>query len=459
MSVSKRMVRDKYSMASLYELSACEAVEKIAKREVSPFEFVQSLLYRIESLEPNLKAWAVVDAKGALTAARQSESVLASGQQPRLLEGLPLGIKDVYYTAGLRTSAASPILANFVPEEDAGAVDRLRRAGAIILGKTVTTQFASGVPSPTHNPWNYERTPGGSSSGSGAAVSARMVPAALGTQSGGSILRPAAYCGVVGLKPTFGRISRRNVLQCAWSLDTMGVISRNVCDAALLFQALAGYDLRDAGSFDVPVEDYVTASRTPKMPRLGLIREFLDRCTLDGRLQTEKAALQLEQAGASVQEVSFPGDFDLAHACCKIILNAEKAEIHSLWHAKHPQSYAAGLRANIEVGQLIPAVSYLRAQRWRRWFRNAVEGLFTNFDALLCPSAPDVAPNISTTGKSIFLAPWTMLGLPAISLPSGLNAEGLPFGIQLVTRAWDEANLLSAARWCEDVFGMLPPPC
>ena len=446
------------SVAELHDLSACEAVERLVQREVSPVELLEALLRRIDALEGDLHAWALLDRERALAAARRSESELFGGR-PGPLEGLPLGIKDIYSTAGVPTEANSPLLKGFVPDEDAPAVGRLREAGAIILGKTVTTQFADGDPAATRNPWNRDRTPGGSSSGSAAAVAARMVPAALGSQTAGSVLRPAAYCGVVGLKPTFGRISRRNVFPFAWSLDTMGVLARSVRDTALLLQVLAGYDPADSGSEDRPVDDYRAAADSPRAPRLGLIREYLEQSESDVGEHLREVARRLERAGAEVREVAFPGELDLALACHHVIQNAEAGELHARLHGEHPDGFLPRLRAAIEVGQLVPGYAYVRAQRWRRRFRMGFDELLGGLDALLLPTASNVAPDLSTTGDTSFQAVITMLGLPAITLPTGLNADGLPFGTQLVGRAWDEAGLLSAASWCEQEVEPLTAPC
>lgn len=446
-------------MPEPYELSASAIVEMVAAGKISPVELIESLLARIDRLEPSLRAWATLDHQGALAAARGTEAALARGERPALLASLPVGVKDIFYTAGLRTSAGSPLLADFVPAEDAGAVERLRQAGAIVLGKTVTTQFAAGDPSPTRNPWDSSRTPGGSSSGSAAAVAARMAPAALGSQTAGSVLRPAAYCGVVGFKPSFGRISRRNVLPFAWSLDTIGVLARSVRDAALLLQGLAGYDPRDAGSADHPLEDYRAAADQPRAPRLGLVRGIVERSEPDVRQHVEATAEKLERAGAEVREVRFPGDLDLALGCHYTIMVGEAAEVHARWHSQSPEAYAPRLRSMIESGRLVPTAAYLRAQRHRRRFREQVSALFGDLDALLLPTAAGVAPDISTTGDTSFQAIWTMLGLPAISLPSGLNADRLPFATQLVAGPWQEASLLASAAWCEQVFDPLPSPC
>jgi Asp-tRNA(Asn)/Glu-tRNA(Gln) amidotransferase A subunit family amidase len=236
-------------VAELHQLSARTIVGGLAQGKFSAEELVRALNERSKRLDAGLCAWALLDETGALAAARAFDQTRARGNAVGPLGGLPVGIKDIFCTAGLTTAADSPLLSDFIPQHDAAAVARLREAGAIVLGKTVTTQFADGDPAPTRNPWNPNRTPGGSSSGSAAAVGAQLVPAALGSQTAGSVLRPASFCGVVGLKPTFGRISRRNVLPFAWSLDTVGLIVRDVPDAALLLQSLAGFDpLDDASS-------------------------------------------------------------------------------------------------------------------------------------------------------------------------------------------------------------------
>jgi aspartyl-tRNA(Asn)/glutamyl-tRNA(Gln) amidotransferase subunit A len=327
-----------------------------------------------------------------------------------------------------------------------------------VLGKTVTTQFADGDPAPTHNPWHPQRTPGGSSSGSAAAVAARLVPAALGSQTAGSVLRPASFCGVVGLKPTFGRISRRNVLPFAWSLDTMGVIVRDVRDAALLLQSLAGYDALDDSSVDQPVDDYLGAADRPLKPRLGLLRDFLDRAQPDVQQVVNQSVARLVGAGADVHEARYPIDLDLAIATHHLIQISEAAELHDRALATWPSAYAPRIRAIVEAGLLVPAAAYVRAQRWRRRLRRAIDALFEQVDLLMLPTVSSVAPDLSTTGDTTYQGVWTLLGLPTMSLPCGLNGDGLPVGLQLVAPAWGEKRLLAMARWCEQVVGTLPAP-
>lgn len=444
------------AVGELHSLGVAEIVRRVERRQLSPVELTRALLERIEALEPRLHAWAALDPDRTLAAACEAER--AAGQSGRPLNGMPFGAKDIFYTAGLRTEANSPLLAGFVPAQDAAAVARLRAAGAVLLGKTVTTQFADGDPSPTRNPWNTERSPGGSSAGSAAAVGAHCLPAALGTQTAGSVVRPAGFCGAVGLKPTFGRVSRRNVLPFAWSLDTMGVMARSVEDVALLLEALAGHDPRDPASAERPAEAYARLSLPGRPPRLALLTTCLDRSRPGVAARLRAVASDLAAAGAEVRDAAFPGDFDLALACHTVIQGSEAAEVHAWPRGEDHDVYAPRLRAVIEVGSLVPAQAYARAQRLRRRLREAVDALLADVDALLLPTCSHLAPELTTTGDTSFQGVWTMLGLPSLTLPAGLSDERLPYAVQLVGRAWGEVGLLRAGRWCEPLLGRLPAP-
>ncbi len=436
--------------AELWNLGACELAAMVRRRHVSPVDIVEAVLKRIDALESKVQAWETLDREGALQSARELESV----DDDLPLKGVPVGVKDIFLTGGLRTTASFPPFAEFVPEHEAEAVMRLRRAGAIILGKTVTTQFALADPPRTRNPWNLERTPGGSSSGSAAAVGGRMVPLALGSQTKGSVLRPAAYCGAVGFKPTFGRISRRNVFPLAWSFDTMGFICRSVEDAGLTLSVLAGHDPDDPSSAREPVGDY-TGRRTSR-PKLGLVQDYFDRAEPSVREHVQGIARKLAAAGAQLIELRLPIDFELVSAVHDAIMHVEAAAVHSELIGKERSSYAPLLRQTIEAGHLIPGVSYVQAQRLRRRFRNGMEGLLDQVDALLTPTASNVAPGPETTGDPSFQAPWTQVGLPSISLPTGVNEEGLPTAVQLAGRRFREGELLGAAGWVEEVLGPMP---
>ena len=448
-------------MTQIHDLTATEVVERIRRREISPLELVQALLDRIERLEPRLHAWVTLDAEGALDAARGAEELAAQpGAELPPLHGLPIGIKDIYYTKGLPTTAGFPPLADFVPDRDATSVMKLRAAGAIVLGKTVTTQFAYADPPPTCNPWRPDRTPGGSSSGSAAAVASRMVPAAIGSQTAGSVLRPAAYCGAVGLKPSYGLVTRQYVMPLAWSLDHVGAITRRVEDAALLLRTLAGHDPADPTSVDIPTPDFRAAASTiGSPPRLGLLPDFLERSEPDVAAHAEQVARRFKEAGAGIRQVRLPEPLDLILAVHRITMQSEAAAIHAAGVAEQAEAYSPRIRGEAMVGQLIPAPAYLHAQRLRRRLRGRVDALFADLDALLLPTASNVAPATDTTGDTSFQAPWSLFGLPSISLPSGLSEERLPFGSQLVSARFDEPTLLQTARWCESVlaFDERPP--
>lgn len=445
-------------MMELFELSAAEAARRIRQREVSPVELVEALLRQIDTLDPELKAWERVDREGALAAARRCE--LEAGQsETGPLHGVPLGVKDIFHVAGLPTTSGSPIFRDFIPDHDAASVARLKQAGAIVLGKTVTVQFAHFDPPPTRNPWNHNRTPGGSSSGSAAATAARMVPAALGSQTGGSVLRPAAYCGVVGLKPTFGRISRYGVMPDSWSLDHVGFLARTVEDAALLLQVTAGHDPLDPASSHVPPGDYLQAvSRKGRAPRLGFVRDEEGRAEPELAAHLREVAARFERAGAEVREVRMPRPMEQMLALRSLICEVEMADVHAHLLRERPEGYAPLVRALVEVGQLIPGVAYIHAQRLRRQIRPQVEKLLEGVDCLLMPSASGVAPDPSTTGDNWFQSLWSLLGHPTISLPSGLSRERLPLAIQLVAPSFREDTLLSVAAWAESVLGPMPSP-
>ncbi len=444
-------------MTEPHQLTIAQASVEIAAGRLTSQGLVEDLLRRIDALDGRLKSWVTVDAEAALETARELDRKLERSGPRSPLHGIPLGIKDIYYTAGLKTTACSKILADFVPSYDAASVARLREAGSVILGKTVTTEFASGDPPPTLNPWRPAHTPGGSSSGSAVAVAARMCPGAMGSQTGGSILRPAAYNGIVGLKPTYGRISVYGVIPLAWSLDTIGPMVNCVEDAAIMLQHLAGYDARDSGCADVPAFDYVGAlDGLDRPPRIGLIGGFFkERSKEEVWSHAEAVAQEFANAGAVVEVVEPPPSFASAHTVQWVVNNAETAAYHEENFRTRAGDYSEILRQRIEVGILTPAVSYIQAQRLRRVFRREMEELARGWDLLLTPTTPTPAPrDLSTTGDPVFQSPWTSCGLPTITIPSGISpSTGLPLGTQFAAPPFEEARLLAGARWCEDVLG------
>ncbi|MFC1904208.1 amidase [Chloroflexota bacterium] len=434
-----------------YELTINEVASALTEGELTSVQLVNSCLERIEALEERIQAWALVDQEGALEAARRLDQEALRGQRRGFLHGIPVGLKDIFYTAGLRTEAGSRSWSGFVPSYDATVVERLKEAGAIILGKTHSTEFAYQDTAPTRNPWNTSHTPGGSSSGSGAAVAAHMCPAALGSQTGGSVLRPAAYNGIVGFKPQYGRISTYGVVPLSWTMDHVGILTRTVEDSALIFQAVAGYDPQDLHSLNERVPDCLTSLDSQQKLRLGLVRQhFFDHTNEEMQSHTEEIAEQLRQAGAGVEIVTLPTSFAELHEINRIIMSVESAAYHQEMFAIRKDQYRPKIRETIERGLSIPATEYAKMLQVRLQQQTAIGSLFSQVDALLTPGAPGTAPkDLTTTGAAVMQRPWTTIGLPSISLPTGLGQNGLPLAIQLVGAPMAEDRLLAVARWCE----------
>ena len=448
-------------MAEPYELSLSESAQEIASGQLSPVELAQSLLARIDAKE-NLQAWVTIDREEVLGAAARAEEAVAQGTASGALHGVPIGLKDIFYTAGMKTTACSPLYADFVPDYDATVVAKLKEAGAIMLGKAVTTEFATADPSPTLNPWNHAHTPGGSSSGSSVAVATSMCAGALGSQTGGSTCRPASYNGIVGLKPTYGRLSKYGVIPASWSLDTVGILVRDVTDATLMLQAMAGYDPNDPSSAHEPVLDYVGPVANYAMaPRVRLIRQhFLEVCDDETRANTQAAFDKFADLGCEADEVRLPASFDTCYSAHRVVMDVECATFHEELFRQHPDQYGRRLRSTIETGLLLPGVRYLQAQRMRTAFARDMRELVADGAILVTPTTPAAAPrDLNTTGDPIFQSPWTSCGLPTITLPSGLSANGLPLGVQLIGAPFREDELLCAARWCEAALrvNMRPP--
>jgi len=441
--------------------SVADLADLIRTKKISPVEVTKAVLARIEKLDDGLKAFITVTAPQALQAAREAEKALMAGDYRGPLHGIPVAVKDLYHTKGVRTTAGSKVLADFVPDHDAAVVARLKAAGAVIIGKTNTHEFAYGyVTSPTRNPWDTQRIPGGSSGGSGAAVAASLCAAALGSDTGGSIRVPSAMNGIVGLKPTFGRVSKRGVIALSWSLDHVGPMTRTVEDAALMMNIMAGFDPRDATSADVPVPDYTRALTTgiAKM-RVGIPREhFLD--TLDPEVSAafNAAVKTLENFGAIVQEVSLP-HAGLSVPAALYILVSEASVYHERWFRTKAELYTPEVAGFIKMGSLMSAAHYIKSQRIRSLVCKDFANAFSRVDALVTPTLPMTAPKADqqevalgavrlplndACGRNMF--PLTMTGLPAITVPCGFSREGLPIGLQVIGRAFDEEGILRIAH-------------
>lgn len=448
-------------MPQHFNLTAVEAAKQIKSRDLSPVELVESLLSQYDSLEPSLNAWVYLDREALLADAQQKQEELEKGVNVGPLHGVPIGLKDIYYTAGIPTTACSKVYEEFVPEYDATTVTLLKNAGAIMMGKTVTTEFACMDPSPTKNPWNPAHTPGGSSSGSAVAVATRMCPAALGSQTVGSVLRPASYNGVVGFKPTFGRVSRYGVIPVSWSLDHVGWMARSVEDAALLMQVMAVADPNEPITVGLPADDFMAGLASHSAPRIGLIRRFFyDNSDEETRKHTDGIVDQLSRAGATIEEIPLPDSIDTAMEDQRTIMAVEGAAFHQPMYERQSQDYQPKLREMLRQGLATDGQTYSRALERRQQFTAEMQALAGKADVLLTPSTPTPAlPDITNTGNTMFQGPWTSCGLPVITIPSGLAASGLPFGIQLASAPFSEPKLLAAARWCENVLGVeLSPP-
>jgi aspartyl-tRNA(Asn)/glutamyl-tRNA(Gln) amidotransferase subunit A len=419
-------------------LTANAAADRIARGALSAEALLDACLARIATVDAGLRAWVYVDEVGARAAARECDAEARAGRRRGPLHGVPVGIKDIFHVAGMTTTCGAAPAFHTRASDDAVTVARLRAAGAIVLGKAHTTEFAYFEPAPTRNPWNRAHTPGGSSSGSAAAVSARMTPLALGTQTVGSVLRPAAYCGVVGFKGTYGLIPTDGVVPLAWSLDHVGMFARAVADVALAADVLAGRAL---------------GAPAPRPPRLALAPELLERATAEVAVSVRAAAERFAAAGATVRDVTLPASFAGVHAAGRSVLEVEAAAYHEDLYQAHAGQYRPRTRELIAAGLTRPAVTYVRAQRARLAFRDDVMPLLADHDALLSPTAASPAPEgLSATGDPWFCAPWSFAGVPACSLPSGLSPLGLPHAVQLVSSAGRDATLLAVAAWCERVL-------
>ncbi len=439
----------------------------IAAKQVSPVEVVRVYLDRIEVLDGKLKAYITVCREEALAAAKVAEAAVMNGHALGRLHGIPIGLKDLYATKGILTTGGSKILADWVPSEDATVVSRLKEAGAIILGKLNMHEFAYGPEGlnvhygHAWNPWGMKthRIAGGSSSGSGVAIAAGLCAGALGSDTGGSIRIPAALCGIAGLKPTYGRVSRAGVLPLAWSLDHVGPMTRTAADSAVILAAIAGHDPRDPTSSALPVPDYPAAlTGQVKGLRVGLLRSFfLESAGLVLRQAVEQAAKVLEELGAEIREVTLTTAEHAAGASFAIIAS-EALAYHEAWIKSRPGDYAPDVRARLQAGAFVSATQYLRGQQARALIRNEVDALLAQVDILLAPATPIVATPVGQTEVTVdhdtrdvrssltrLTRIFNLSGHPVCVVPCGFTVAGLPVGMQIVGRPFDEATVLRVA--------------
>lgn len=457
-------------MNDLHWMTASEAARAIAAGQLSPLELTRNLLDRIGRLEPSLHAFVTLDAERALDAARIAEAEAMAGRLRGSLHGVPVGIKDIVDVAGLPTTCHSRILASSIASQDAGCVQMLRDAGAIIMGKLSTWEFALGGPSadlpwpPARNPWNVAHHPGGSSSGSGTAVAAGLLPLAIGTDTGGSIRHPASACGIVGLKPTYGLVSRRGVFPLSAGLDCVGPMARTVTDAALMLEAIARHDPLDPGSV---ASDRNTAYAQQleggvRGLRIGFVRHFHEvdipaHPEVSAALEEVARALQAE--GAIVRDVRLP-DLREMSAVTWVLLHAYGWAIHEKWLAQRPQDYGQLSRRRLMAGAFMTAGDLAKAHCLRASMMKQMEAAFGDIDVLLCASLMDPPPRIDDlaelerTHPRQSRTPFSLTGHPALAMMAGLSTGGLPLAVQFVGRYFDEGTVLRVARTWERVAGM-----
>ena len=436
-------------LTDLHLLSASEAARLIRDGVISSEQFVEACLARIREVDGQVQAWTFLDPDHALAQARAADEWRLQGRPTGPLHGVPVGIKDIFDTADMPTENGSVLYAGRTPSRDATAVAMLRAAGAVIMGKTVTTEFAYFSPGKTRNPHNPEHTPGGSSSGSAAAVATGMVPIALGSQTNGSTIRPAAYCGVIGFKPTHGLIPRQGVLALSRTLDHVGHFRAQIDDIALLAAQLVGYDERDPDTRPRALIPFVevAAEEPPLPPMFAFVKTpYWERADEDTK---EGFAELVEQLGEQVEEIEFlPSAVD-AWELHRTIMEAEMAaNLEREWD-KGRDRLSEQLRAQLERGRNVRAIDYQRAlSRIAPIHESFVELFEQRYDAILTPAATGVAPKgLSSTGDPVFCTLWTLCGMPAISLPLLQSANGLPLGVQLVGPRNGDARLLRTARW------------
>ncbi len=433
----------------LYELGAAAAANAIAEGRISSEELVASCLARIRIEEPRVQAWTFLDPDYALQQARAADEWKREGKTLGALHGVPVGIKDIIDTQDMPTENGTVLHAGRTPSEDASVVRMLRAAGAVIMGKTVTTELATYAPGKTRNPHNAEHTPGGSSSGSAAAVAAHMVPLALGTQTNGSIIRPAAYCGVIGFKPSFGLIPRHGVLKQSRSLDQLGVFARSVEDAALLAAQIIGYDERDPDTrprAKPPLRD-IAAQEPPVAPHFAFVKTPLwNKADPESH---EAFAELVAHLGEQVEEFRFPPAFKEAWKWHQTIMEADIALNYEQEYAQGKDKLSESLRGQIERGRKLRAVDYNKALDEIPALNAVLQELFEQrFEAFLTPATTGTAPRgLESTGSPVFCTFWTLCGMPAITLPLMRGANGLPLGVQLVGPRGGDARLLRTARW------------
>ena len=429
-------------MTELYKLGLCEAAQRIRAGKLTGAAYLQDLLSRINAMEKDVQAWQWLDQGRVLALAAEADRADSPMRVAHPLHGIPVAVKDIFYTAGIPTEMGCRAYAGYIPDETADVVARLEFAGGIMFGKTVTTEAAFMLPAKTRNPWNTAHTPGGSSSGSAAAVAAGFAPGALGTQTNGSVIRPAAFCGIVGYKPSFGQMSARGLLPFSTTLDQPGVFARNVADAAFLASCLTSQ--RNA------ITPQVRPARSS--PRLAAVRSpswYLAQP--EQRLQFELDIRRLREAGASVDVLEIAGEFDGAIKVHRTIMLFEAARLSRRAREVSREGFSAILNQALDEGEGIRDIDYREALKIKNHLQQSLAQFFDRgYSAIVTPPAAGEAPATrENTGDPRFCSLWTLVGAPAITIPTGTGPSGMPLGLQIVGAAEEENYLLATAAWCE----------
>jgi aspartyl-tRNA(Asn)/glutamyl-tRNA(Gln) amidotransferase subunit A len=459
----------------LTSLKLHEAAHLLKTRKISPVELTKAHLDRIARLDKRLNCFITLTPELALQQARQAETSIQHGEYKGALHGIPVGLKDLYETQGIRTTAGSTFFAEYIPETDAAAVQVLKEAGCVILGKLNMHEIALGVTNENPhygdccNPWDVTRITGGSSGGNAAALAAGLCIGALGSDTGGSIRIPSALCGVVGFKPTYGRISLRGVIPLSWNLDHAGPMARCVQDVAILLQAIAGYDPQDAWSVDMPVEDYLSLPESGVRGwRIALANNdyFTDVEIVESEVQqaVNQATLVFENLGARVEQVAFPNAREAAMAN-GLMTPSDAAAFHHQRLAENPSGFGQDVLKRLQNGAACTSTEYSLARREQTILRCQFNEFFADYDLLITPTTPITAP-LRNAAEAFerprmltrFTAPFNLTGLPALSVPCGRSSENLPIGLQIVGQAWSEAKVLLAGRLYENERGQLSTP-
>jgi aspartyl-tRNA(Asn)/glutamyl-tRNA(Gln) amidotransferase subunit A len=451
-------------MSDLTHLTIAEAADLLARREIASVELTEAHLRRIDAHDTHLNSFITITSDHALTQARAADAELTRGIRRGPLHGIPLALKDLYDTAGIRTTAGSTFFADRIPDTDARVVTLLYQAGAVLLGKLNMHEWALGVTNinphygPSRNPWDPSRITGGSSGGAAAALAAGLCMGALGSDTGGSIRIPASLCGIVGLKPTFGRVSLQGVIPLSWNLDHAGPMARTVTDAALLLQAIAGYDPDDPVSVALPVDNLLaTLDAGVTGWRIALATDaHFGEADPEVISAVRRAATVFEELGARVEAVDLSQGREAAQMNA-LMTTSDAAAFHRDRLRDHPHRFGADVLARMERGAQFTSTEYILARRFQSEWRRRLERLFEQFDLLLTPATPITAPVIegldaieAARQLTRCTAPFNLAGLPALSVPCGLSAAGLPIGLQIVAAPWNEARVLRAGRAFEN---------